>query len=526
MKRLLRLVMCAALAAWALNAPAKTLRMGIADDATTLDPHSANILGNSRILHSVYEGLVARDKDFKIVPALALSWSQPDPKTWRFKLRPNVKFHDGSPFTADDVVFSLERVLHPLSNLKSSVQGVGSAKKIDNLTVDLIMSEPNPVLILHLVNFRIMSKAWSTKHNTLAPQNHKEKEETYAARNTNGTGPFKVTVRQPDVKTVLSENPDWWNKNAPDRGNVKEVIWTPVKAPSTRIAALLSGELDMVIDPPIQDRERLKKTPGVKLQTGNEPRVYYLAFDAFRDELLYSNVKGKNPFKDVRVREAVALAIDVNGIINKVMRGYGRPTSLIVGKEVQGWVPDIDALRKVDIAKAKKLLADAGYPNGFEVTLDSTNQVPFGEIAQAIAPMLAQIGIKVNPSIIPNPSYSPKLEKFDSSFYIWGWGAVTVDSLYVLQALMRTQGAAKSGDGDANFGRYSNPKLDAIIDKIKTESDMKKRDALIFEALAIQKNDVGVLPLLQVVTAWAFKQNVTAPFATNNIPYFYRFSVR
>jgi peptide/nickel transport system substrate-binding protein len=527
MKRLLALAACAALSATlAMGAHAKTLRMGIADDATTLDPHSANILGNSRILHNVYEGLVTRDKDFKIAPALALSWSQPDPKTWRFKLRPNVKFHDGSPFTADDVVFSLERVLHPLSNLKSSVQGVASAKRIDDLTVDLVMGEPNPVLILHLVNFRIMSKAWATKHNALTPQNHKEKEETFAARNTNGTGPYKVTLRQPDVKTVLSENPDWWNKAVPDRGNVKEIIWTPVKAPSTRIAALLSGELDFVIDPPIQDRERLKKTPGIKLQTGNEPRVYYLAFDAFRDELLYSNVKGKNPFKDVRVREAVALAIDVNGIINKVMRGYGRPTALIVGKEVQGWTADIDPLRKVDIVKAKKLMADAGYANGFEVTLDSTNQVPFGEIAQAIAPMLAQIGIKVTPSIIPNPSYSPKLEKFDSSFYIWGWGAVTVDSLYVMQALLRSRGAEKSGDGDANFGRYSNAKLDALIDRIKTESDMKKRDALIFEALAIQKNDVGVLPLLQVVTAWAFKQNVTAPFVTNNIPYFYRFSVR
>lgn len=505
---------------------AKTLRMGIADDATTLDPHSANILGNSRILNNVYEGLVTRDKDFKIAPALALSWSQPDAKTWRFKLRPNVKFHDGSPFTADDVVFSLERVLHPLSNLKSSVQGVASAKKIDDLTVDLIMGEPNPVLILHLVNFRIMSKAWATKHNVLTPQNHKEKEETFAARNTNGTGPFKVTLRQPDVKTVLSENTDWWNKAAPDRGNVKEVIWTPVKAPSTRIAALLSGELDMVIDPPLQDRERLKRTPGIKLQPGNEPRVYYVAFDTFRDELLYSNVKGKNPFKDVRVREAVALAIDINGIINKVMRGYGRPTSLIVAKEVQGWVPELDPVRKVDLAKAKKLLADAGYPNGFEVTLDSTNQVPFGEIAQAMAPMLAQIGIKVTPNIIPNPSYSPKLEKFDSSFFVYGWGAVTVDSLYVLQAMMRTPTVAKSGDGDANFGRYSNARLDALIDQIKTESDMKKRNALIKEALTIQRNDLGLLPLLQVVTAWAFKQNVTAPFITNNIPYFYRFSVR
>lgn len=505
---------------------AKSLRMGIADDATTLDPHSANILGNSRILQNVYEGLVMRDKDFKIAPALALSWSQPDARTWRFKLRPGVKFHDGSPFTADDVVFSLERVLHPLSNLKSSVQGVAKARRVDALTVDLIMGEPNPVLLLHLANFRIMSKAWSARHNVLTPQNHKEKEETFAARHTNGTGPFRVTLRQPDVRTVLAANQDWWNRGAADQGNLTEIVWTPVKSPATRIAALLSGELDFVIDPPIQDRDRLKRTPGIRLQTGDEPRVYYLAFDTLRDELLYSTVKGRNPLKDVRVREAIALAIDTQVIVDKVLRGYGRPTGLIVAREVQGWAPGLDPARKPDLARARKLLSEAGFAEGFGITLDATNQVPFGEIAQAVASMLAQIGIKATPNIIPNPNYSPKLEKFDSSFFVFGWGSVTVDSLYVLQSLMHSPTSDRSGDGDSNFGRYRNPQLDALIDRIKIETDMSARDRLIRDALAIQRNDLGILPLLQVRTAWAMKSPVTAPFATNNVPYFYRFRIQ
>jgi peptide/nickel transport system substrate-binding protein len=508
-----------------IPASAQTLRMAIADDATTLDPHSANILGNTRLLASIYEGLVTRDKDFKVVPALAVSWSQPDAKSWRFKLRPNVKFHDGSAFTADDVVFSVERALHPLSSTKSSVQGVSSAKRVDDLTVDLLMSEPNPVLLLHLVNFRIMSKAWSAKNNALTPQNYKDKEDTVSSRSTNGTGPYMLVSRQPDVKTVLTENKAWWNRASKDRGNVVNVEWTPIKQPSTRMAALLSGTIDFVIDPPFQDRERVKNTPGLKLTIGSEPRIYFVGFDVFRDELQYSNVKGKNPFKDVRVRQAIALAIDTDLIVNKVTRGYARPTQLIIGKEVQGYTADLDKKPKVDIARAKKLMVEAGYPNGFEVTIDCSNQVPFGEICQAMAPMLSQIGIKLMPNIMINTNFPPKIQRNDFSMHLWGWGSTTVDSLYVLQSLVRSVGAERSGDGEANYGRYSNPKLDALIDRMKTETDMAKRDAIIRDALVIQREELPVLPLAQVVVAWAMRKNVEGSFAPNNLPYFYRFKV-
>ncbi|MCA3059856.1 MAG: ABC transporter substrate-binding protein [Rhodocyclaceae bacterium] len=510
-------------ACMSITATAQTLRMAIADDATTLDPHSANILGNTRLLASIYEGLVTRDKDFKVVPALAVSWSQPDAKTWRFKLRPNVKFHDGSPFTADDVVFSVERVLHPLSSVKSSIQGVSSAKRVDDLTVDSVMSEPNPVLLLHLVNFRIMSKAWSSKNNALTPQNYKDKEDTVASRSTNGTGPYMLVSRQPDVKTVLTENKAWWNRASKDRGNVVTVEWTPIKQPSTRMAALLSGTIDFVIDPPFQDRERVKNTPGLKLTIGSEPRIYFVGFDLFRDELQYSNVKGKNPFKDVRVRQAISLVIDTDLIVSKVTRGYARPTPLIIGKEVQGYAADLDKKPKVDIARAKKLMAEAGYPSGFEVTIDCSNQVPFGEICQAMAPMLSQIGIKLMPNIMINTNFPPKIQRNDFSMHLWGWGSTTDDSLYVLQSLVRSVGAERSGDGEANYGRYSNPKLDALIDRMKTETDMAKRDAIIREALVIQREELPVLPLAQVVVAWAMRKNVDAPFAPNNLPYFYRF---
>ena len=273
---------------------AKTLRYATQDEPQTLDPHSASLAVTTRLLSNVYDPLVGRDKNFNLVPWLALSWTQPDALTWRFKLRPQVKFHDGAPFTADDVVFSVERALSANSQMKSTVQGVASAKKIDDLTVDIIMREPNPVLLNHLFGFRIMNKAWATKNNALNPQNYKDKEDTFSSRNTNGTGPFMLKSRQTDVKTVLIANPNWWNAASPERGNVTEVILLPIKSNATRAAALLSGEVDFVNDPPPQDIARLKSVADVKITEGLEARVQYLVFDTFRDELIYSNVKMRN----------------------------------------------------------------------------------------------------------------------------------------------------------------------------------------------------------------------------------------
>jgi peptide/nickel transport system substrate-binding protein len=507
---------------------AKTLRIALSDDATTLDPHVADLIANNRLLHNIYDGLVTRDKDFKIAPALAVSWSQPDAKTWRFKLRPNVKIHDGSPFTADDVVFSLNRVLHPLSALRASVLGVASARRVDDLTVDFIMAEPNAVLLNHLVSFRIMSKAWSTKNGSAVPQNYKDKEETFAARNTNGTGPFRLVSRQPDVRTVLAEHRDWWGRApsayASEMGDLTQVEWMPIKSTATRIAALLSGTVDLVLDPPVQDRDRIKNTPGFKLQLGSEPRVFFLAVDVHRDELLYSSIKGKNPFKDLRVRQAMALAVDVDLLVKKVNRGYGRPTALIVGKEVQGYAAELDRRSPADVSRARKLMAEAGYAQGFEVTLDCLNQVPFSEFCQGILPMLAQIGIRTKLNLVSFTNIFPKLQKFDSSFYIMGYGAQPMDALAPMQSLLRSVDEKRSDVN--NWGRYNNRQLDALFVKIGREQNMAARDALIREALMVVRDDLPVIPLIQTVHAWAMRSNVDAPFVPNSLPYFYRFSVK
>ena len=507
------------------GASAKTLRYASQDDPQTLDPHSSNLQPTNRVVSQVYEGLVMRDKNFKLAPALALSWSQPDTKTWRFKLRPNVKFHGGEAFSADDVVFSVERALSPLSLLKSSVQGVASAKKIDALTVDLLMKEPNPVLLNHLFSFRIMSKEWAVKNKSVTPQNYKDREDTFASRTTNGTGPFMVVSRQPDIKTVLVANANWWNKNSAEKGNLTQIDLLPVKSNATRAAALLSGEVDFVIDPPPQDIARLKQNPDVKILEGREARVQYLAFDLSRNELLYSDVKGKNPLKDVRVRQAISHAIDIDAIREKVMRGLSVPIGTMVTADVRGYSKEADQRLAFNREKARALLTAAGYPNGFGITLDCGNIQPAADICQAIPPMLSQIGIRVTPNIVTQTIFFPKIQKFDTSMYLLSWGTPTFDSLYTLQAVLHTSGGESSGNGDSNYGRYSNPKMDQLIDQIAVEADLKKRDGLIRAALLINTAELPVIPLHQPLVPWAMRKNVDAVFSPNNTAYFFRFKL-
>jgi peptide/nickel transport system substrate-binding protein len=507
---------------------AKTLRYASQDDPQTLDPHGANLLTSSRLLSNVFDTLVWRDRSWKIIPWLALSWSQPSATVWRFKLREGVKFHDGTPFTADDVVFSVQRCLAPTSQMRTAIQGVESARRIDDTTVELVLKEPNPALLQHLTQFRVMSRAWSVKNHVEKPQDYKNKEETYAARNANGTGPFIVREWQPDVKVVLEQNKDWWgHKAGMFEGNLTEVVIRPIKSNATRLAALLSGEVDFVLDPPTQDVQRLRTDPALKVVEGAEMRVQYLAFDMKRDELLYGNAKRKgsekpdNPFKDLRVRQAVAHAIDAEAIRVKVMRGMSRPVGSLVTAEVSGYHPDGDKRLPYDRERAKKLLAEAGYPDGFDVTLDCGTIQPAADICQASAAMLTQVGIRVKPNIMPQPTYFPKIEKYDTSFYLLSWGGgVTSDALYTLNAILHSVGA--NGQGDFNMGRWSNAEMDGLIEQVKSEQDGDKRSEAIRRALVIANRELPVVTIHQPLIPWAMRKNVTAWFSPVNTVYFYR----
>jgi peptide/nickel transport system substrate-binding protein len=492
---------------------AKTFRWASRGDIVTMDPHAQDENLANMVADQIYESLVTRDKEMKIVPSLALSWSNPQPTQWRFKLRPNVKFHDGMSFTADDVVFSIERALAPTSNFKSYLAGVTGAKKVDNLTVDILLSSPSAALIQNLAGVRIMSKSWSEKNKATQPQNFKEKEETFSSRNTNGTGPYMLKLRETDVKTVLVENPNWWGKR---EGNVTEAVYLPIKADATRVAALLSGEVDFVLDPPPQDIPRLKQNAETKVIEGSEVRTIFLGLDQSRDELVYSNVKGKNPFKDVRVRQAVYTAIDVEAIKSRIMRGLSVPTALMLPPQVDGYAKELDKRPPADREKAKKLLADAGYPNGFEVTLDCPNNryINDEQICQAVVAMLAQIGMQVKLNAMPRAAWLPKLQKYDTSFYMLGWGVTTFDAHYGLNSLVHT--VTPAGDGSFNYGRYSNPKMDDLLDRMRSEMDPAARRKLVADALALNLADVSHVPLHFQVIPWAMRSNVSVIHRPDN----------
>lgn len=492
---------------------AKTFRWSSQGDVLTMDPHSQNEGLNNSMCDHVYEPLVTRGKTMALEPALAVSWTQVNPTTMRFKLRDKVTFHNGAKFTADDVVFSIARALEKTSDFSAFMQGIKEAKKVDALTVDIITNGPSPTLLDQLTEVRMMNKEWAIKFNVLKPQDYKNKEETYAARNANGTGPFVLRTREPDVKTIVVANSNWWGKL---EGDVNEVVYQPIKQNATRMAALISGEIDMVLDPPPEDLPRLKENKQIKIIEGNENRTIFLNYDQGRSELLYSNVKGKNPFKDIRVRQAMAHTIDANAIRTSVMRGSAITSMSMIAPQVRGYSKDVEKRWPLDIAKAKKLMAEAGYPNGFEVTLDCSNNRYINDerICVAIAGMLSKIDIKIKLNSMPRSTYFPKIQNHDTSMYLLGWGVPTFDSLYTLQSILRTKGTG--GDGNWNFSGYSNAKVDAIVDQLKSEGDFKKRAELTREALLLDQVDVGHIPLHHQVIPWAMRSNISVVHRADN----------
>ena len=524
MLRLITLALTlAALTAIAATAPAsgKTLRWAGRGDLQTTDPHSQNenLTNNINIL--VYEALIERDKKLALRPSLATSWEQTSPTTWRFKLRPGVKFHDGTPFSADDVVFSYERARSDTSQLRAYAIASGMPRKIDELTVEFTTTGPNPIELEHVATINIMSRAWCEANRASKPQNYTQKEDMITAHQANGTGPYMLKAREPDIKTVLVKNPNWWGiKEGLFEGNADEVIYLPIVSDATRMAALMSGEVDLVNDPPPQDVPRLKQTPGVKLLEGSENRIVFIGMDQKRDELLYSNVKGRNPFKDKRVRQALYQAIDIDAIKSTTMRGLSQPSGALLPSPVQS-TPELEKRLPFDKAKAKQLLTEAGYPNGFEVTLDCPNNryVNDEKICQALAAMWAQIGVTINVNAMPRANYFPKLEKTDTSMYMLGWGGGATDGIFILQPVLSSYSG--KGDGDYNYGRYTNPKLDALIAKVKVDMNPETRLAEIRDALAAHNAEINHLPLHRQVIPWAERSNVSAVHRADNqvMPY-------
>lgn len=505
-----------ALSAAGVVASAQTVRIANQGDALSMDPHSLNESLQLSVTGNVYEPLVGRNKDLSLTPMLATSWKQTSPTVWRFELRKGVQFHDGTPFTADDVVFSLARTQVEGSDMKSYTNDFKEVRKIDSHTVEIETKTPFPILpdVLSLVY--IMSKKWCETNQATVPVDRRKGVENTASFKANGTGPFRVRERQPNVRTVFTRNGSYWGKI---EGNVTEVVFTPIDNDATRVAALLSGEVDVMEPVPVQDIDRVNSSANTRAITGPELRTIFLGMDQKRDELLYSNVKGKNPFKDKRVRQAFYQAIDIEGIKKTVMRGASNPSAQLVGPGINGFQPEMKRL-PYDVEAAKKLMAEAGYPNGFEVSMNCPNDryVNDGRICQTVAANLSRINVKINLQAETKGTYFPKVLRRDTSFYMLGWTPATYDAHNVMNAIMRC--VDDKGAGQFNLGAYCNPKVDELTLKVQAETDKDKRNAYIKEAFDLHAADVGHIPLHQQALAWGVNKKVKLVQLADNFMYF------
>lgn len=491
----------------ALIAPAQaeTLRVASQGDATSLDPHSHNESFTNYFLANIYEGLVARDKDFEISGQLAESWEQVDPKTWRFKLRDGVTFHDGSAFAADDVIFSMDRALSESSNFKHVLASVESYSAVDDMTVEIVTKAPNPILLNDLLDLMILDKQWAEANGAVEPINLQAEEKAYSATNANGTGPYSVVSRAQGEKTMLAAFDDYWGET----GNVTEVIFTPINNASTLVSALLSGEVDLVMPLPLQDIPRVENGEGVKVVSSPEARTMYIGMDQWRDQIVESPVEG-NPFLDLRVRKAIAHAVDAQAIIDRVMQGQATLATQYVMDKVNGFNPDLTRL-EYDVETAKALLAEAGYPDGFEVTMDcSTDRyVNDGQICQATVSLLARVGIKVNLIAQPKAQFFPKVvaPDFGTSFFLLSWTPSTMDSLNVFQNVLGSRDL-ENGKGAWNISGCSVPEADALAAEAAVTMDADVREEMLQEAMALMVEDVCLIPLHVQQLVWGAVENI------------------
>ncbi len=508
------LMASAAIVALTLSAAsAETLRWARVGDALTLDPHSANEGPTSTILHHIYETLVERATDGSLEPRLATEWSihPDDPTVWVFTLREGVTFHDGADFTAEDVVTSLERVRAESSDFKGLHTAVESAEAVDDYTVHVKMVGPAPLYVQNLTNFFIMDKDWIEANDVATPQDFKAGEEKYTVRNTNGTGPYTLVSRDPEVRTVLAYNENHWDE-APE---VTEIVYTPIKEAATRVAALLSGEVDFVQDVPVQDIDRLAQSEGITVTAGPENRTIFFAYDMSSESLV--SMEGDNPFAKPEVREAMAHALDRDAIKTVVMRGQSVPSGMNAPPFVNGWTPEMDAYSPPNVERATELMAEAGYPDGFSVDLHCPNDRYLNDesICQAFVGMLGRIGIDANLVSQSRTIHFPAIQNREVDFYLLGWGVPTFDSQYIFDFLVHSP---EGGRGGWNGSRYENPEVDAMIKSLATETDLEKRNDTIAQIWEQVQEDRVFLMVHNQLLAYAARDGINIDVHPENQP--------
>jgi peptide/nickel transport system substrate-binding protein len=471
-------------------AHAADLHLGLAVEPDSIDPHVHNFGGNKSLMPNIFPALTALDAQDHLVPSLALSWHLVDDHTWEFKLRPGVTFSDGTPLTADDVVFTLQRVPNvptTVTDFSEYVKPIAQVEAVDKLTVRLHTNAPFPLAPEYLSAIGIVSR----KHG--APAQPSDYNTGQAAI---GTGPFRFVSWARGDKLVLARNETYWGtRPAWDRVEIRYI-----KNQAGRLAALLAGDVDLIDQVSVQDLARVKADPRFTIASGVSDDVVGMVFDVIdHSSPKITDNDGKplpsNPFRDLRVRQAVNLAIDRTAIRDRIMNGQSAPDNQYMRPGQYGYDPDAPPLR-VDTAEAKRLLAEAGYPNGFHLGIDCQNDrfINDSTICQAVAQMLTRIGIAATPEVMPHAVWVPLANKHAFSLFTYFWTMDTPEPSIMLISQLATPDAAR-GRGAFNRGVYSSAAFDAALDQALGTLDPAAREALLIKATDIAVRDVAVLPL-------------------------------
>ena len=518
MKKLINIFLVLVISSFVSISHAASLKWSMPGDSLTLDPHAQNEGPTHMVSRQVYEGLVTPGINMEILPQLAESWDATSADTWVFNIRKGVKFHDGSSLTASDIAFSINRAKTAPSDMVDLIKSIKSASATGDYTLEIKTEGPNPILLNQLTQIFVMSEAWAKANGCEVSYNWDAGETSYCASNANGTGPFKITFREQDVRTVFEKHTDWWGDHSTH--NIDQIELLPIKNDATRVAALLSGEIDYTNVVPVQDIQRIESSSGHIVKMTPQNRTIFFGMDQGSAELNSSNIKGKNPFADKRVRLAMYHALDMDAIQDKVMRGQSVPAGIITAPGVNGHTAERDQRLPYDPELSKKLLAEAGYPDGFELTLDCPNDRYINDEAICVAAigMFAKIGVTVNLDAKTKSQHFSEVKEGDangmtSDMYMLGWGVPTFDSHYVYSYLFDSAGSW-------NKVNFSNARVDELVAAMGVETDLDKRNAMIAEAWDITQDDVTYLPLHHQVVNQASKSNVDVPIRMNNEPLF------
>jgi peptide/nickel transport system substrate-binding protein len=502
----IRRILLGLLAALALGAaPAQELRIGMGAEVTSMDPHFVNLFPNNNIAEHVFEKLITLDPDSRLIPGLAESWKAVEPTTWEFKLRRGVKFHDGSDFTAEDVAFSIERVGKipdspgPFTTYTKAIKRI---EIVDPHTIRFVTAFPHPQLQNDINTIYIVSKKTATGAATA---------DFNSGKAMNGTGPFKFVRFARGDRVELVRNDAYWGRKAA----WAKVTFRVIPSDPTRVAALLAGDVDAIEAIPTADFTRVRANPNFETSTKISHRIIFFHLDQFRDPspFVFDKATGKplarNPLKDLRVRRAISKAIDREAIKTRVMEGLALPSANLVPAPMFGHNPALkpDAY---DPDGARRLLAAAGYPNGFALTIHGPNNryVNDEQIMQVVAQMLSRVGIQTRVEAMPMSAYLARARKLEFSFAMLGWGASTAEASSPLRAHLVSY-IPEKGWGEFAWGRYSNPKVDDLLDKALATIDDRAREKKIQEAVGIAMTELGIIPLHHQINTWATRKGIT-----------------